>query len=428
MSSSKAFLFGRGDQIMIWAMLAVAAGCLAALGLVAVNLVALHTGGAALLPGLQVSTPVVFGLAGIGLVALALVAFGIGAASARAVQAGDDAERQRRDQSAVLRLVDEMGALADGDLTVRATVTEDITGAIADSLNDIIEALRTLVTTIDDTAGQVATASDASLASARDLVQASQTESEQVTQATDAVQNLVSAMQSAADECHSAEAVTGQSETAVHKGSEAVARTVEGMGAMREQIQDTGTRIKRLGQSSREIGDIVELINDISEQTNTLALNASIQAAAAGEAGEGFAVVADEVQRLAERAGAATRQVDHLVGSIQADANEAAIVMEKTTDDVAKQAQVAEDAGEALTEIESVAGQVSQLVRGITARIEQERDQAQELSGRLDAVRESTEQTEAGARTSGDKLTELTELGSQLRESVGGFTLPERSG
>jgi twitching motility protein PilJ len=237
----------------------------------------------------------------------------------------------RRNQDAILRLLDELGDLADGDLTVQATVTEDFTGAIADSINYSIDQLRGLVTTINQTAVQVSAAAQETQSTAMHLAEASEHQAQEIAGASAAVNEMaVSIDQVSANAAESA-AVAERSVAIAHKGAEVVQNTITGMDTIREQIQETSKRIKRLGESSQEIGDIVSLINDIADQTNILALNAAIQASMAGEAGRGFAVVADEVQRLAERSAAATKQIEQLVKTIQTDTNEAVISMEQTT-------------------------------------------------------------------------------------------------
>ena len=255
-------------------------------------------------------------------IAIAVLAFG-GALWGWASQAGMrrvaslESERNRRNQDAILRLLDEMSSLADGDLTVQATVTDDITGAIADSINYAIEALRELVATINDTAMQLDAAARQTQAAAGHLAKASVAQSRQVAAATDAVGAMAASIEEVSGNAERSADVARHAVDVAHKGGDAVRRTIDGMNTIRENIQDTSKRIKRLGESSQEIGNIVELINDIAEQTNILALNASIQASMAGESGRGFAVVADEVQRLAERAGHATRQIEVLVRTIQ---------------------------------------------------------------------------------------------------------------
>jgi len=400
----------------------------AAAGLGAIGLAVAWLGQGGLVPALaDLPYLPVAGIAG-----AVLAALGIGVAAAVVTlagsgggSAGESSEQQRRDQEAILRLLDEMSALAEGDLTVEATVTEDITGAIADSVNYTIEALRELVTTINSTAEEIATASQTSLKTAKDLTQASQRQTQQILTATEAIQGMVQSIQEVSKDARRAAEVTDRSVEVAHNGGDAVRRTISGMDSIREQIQETSKRIKRLGESSQEIGDIVELINDIAEQTNTLALNASIQAAMAGEAGRGFAVVADEVQRLAERAGGATRQIEALVRTIQADTNEAVISMEKSTSGVVSGARLAENAGESLEEIEQVSRDMADLVKSITSRTERQTAEAGQISETMGSIREITERTASGTQATGRSVAKLAELGTQLRRSVSGFTLPE---
>ena len=275
--------------------------------------------------------------------------------------------QNERNQQAILRLLDELSSLADGDLTVQATVTEDITGAIADSINYAIEALRELVTTINGTAIKLDAATRQTQALSTHLAKASSAQSKQIAAASESIAAMAASTEEVSGNAERSADVARHSVDIAHKGGDAVRRTIDGMNAIRENIQETSKRIKRLGESSQEIGNIVELINDIAEQTNILALNASIQASMAGEAGRGFAVVADEVQRLAERAANATKQIEVLVRTIQADTNEAVVSMERTTTDVVGGALLAENAGAALEEIEQVSNQIASLVQNISA-------------------------------------------------------------
>ena len=265
-----------------------------------------------------------------------------------------------------MRLLDELSSLADGDLTVQATVTEDITGAIADSINYAIEALRELVTTINDSAIQLDGAAKQTQAAAAHMAKASGAQSRQISAASESMADMAASIEEVSGNSERCADVARHSVDIAHKGGDAVRRTIDGMNAIRETIQETSKRIKRLGESSQEIGNIVELINDIAEQTNILALNASIQASMAGEAGRGFAVVADEVQRLAERAANATKQIEVLVRTIQTDTNEAVVSMERSTTDVVGGALLAENAGAALEEIEQVSNQIASLVQNIS--------------------------------------------------------------
>ena len=276
-----------------------------------------------------------------------------------------DAQRQENDrnQQSILRLLDELSSLADGDLTVQATVTEDITGAIADSINFAVEALRGLVSTINGSAIHLESATRQTQALAQHLAKASGAQSKQIASATETASAVAGLTEEVSNNAERASDVARHSVDVAHKGGEAVRRTIDGMNTIRETIQETSKRIKRLGESSQEIGNIVELINDIAEQTNILALNASIQASMAGEAGRGFAVVADEVQRLAERAANATKQIEVLVRTIQTDTNEAVVSMERSTTDVVGGALLAENAGAALEEIEQVSNQIASLVQ-----------------------------------------------------------------
>jgi twitching motility protein PilJ len=268
-------------------------------------------------------------------------------------------ELNQRNQDAILRLLDEMGSLAEGDLTVKATVTEDITGAIADSVNFAVEALRSLVTTINETAVQVSTAAQETQSTAMSLADAAQHQARQISSASVAINDMANSIDTVSKSSAESADVAQRSVQIAANGAQVVRQTIQGMDQIRDQIQETSKRIKRLGESSQEIGSIVELINDIAEQTNILALNAAMQAASAGEAGRGFAVVADEVQRLAERASGATRRIETLVQTIQSDTNEAVTSMEQTTSEVVSGARRAEDAGQALGEIENVSNNLA---------------------------------------------------------------------
>jgi twitching motility protein PilJ len=341
--------------------------------------------------------------------------------------AEQQARQNERNQAAILRLLDELGSLADGDLTVRATVTEDITGAIADSINYAIEALRDLVATINETGIRINEAARQTQATAGHLAQASETQSKHVGDATESIARMAASIEAVSGDAERSADVARHSVDVAHKGGDAVRRTIEGMNTIRETIQDTSKRIKRLGESSQEIGNIVELINDIAEQTNILALNASIQASMAGEAGRGFAVVADEVQRLAERSANATKQIEVLVKTIQSDTNEAVVSMERSTTDVVGGALLAENAGAALDEIEDVSNQIANLVQNISGTAHEQALAAGDITRNMGVLREvSSQRAEATSATS-ESIGKLAELSAQLRNSVAGFRLPDTS-
>jgi twitching motility protein PilJ len=366
-------------------------------------------------------------LLGVALFALVLLSalFAMGGNIRKTIEM--QASRNERNQEAILRLLDELSSLADGDLTVQATVTEDITGAIADSINYAIEALRELVTTINESAISLDAAAKQTQSSAGHLAKASVAQSKQIALASESVGAMAGSTEEVSGNAERSSDVARHSVDVAHKGGDAVRRTIDGMNAIRETIQETSKRIKRLGESSQEIGNIVELINDIAEQTNILALNASIQASMAGEAGRGFAVVADEVQRLAERAANATKQIEVLVRTIQADTNEAVVSMERSTTDVVGGALLAENAGAALEEIEQVSNQIASLVQNISASSRQQASAAGNISRNMHVLREISSQTAENSAATSNSVGKLAELSAQLRKSVAGFRLPDRA-
>ncbi len=334
------------------------------------------------------------------------------------------AELNQRNQEAIMRLLDEMGALAEGDLTVKTTVTEDITGAIADSMNYAVDELRRLVATINETAVQVSAAAQETQATAMHLAEAAEHQAQQITTASAAISDMATSIDQVSKNSSESADVAQRSVQIASHGAEVVRETIQGMDSIRDQIQETSKRIKRLGESSQEIGSIVELINDLAEQTNVLALNAAIQAASAGEAGRGFAVVADEVQRLAERASNATKRIETLVQTIQSDTNEAVSSMEQTTAEVVAGARLAEDAGTALGDIERVSNDLAELINNISAAARQQSSAATNITSTMNSIQEITSQTSLGASQTAESIGNLAELANDLRRSVADFKLP----
>ncbi|MDI2592504.1 methyl-accepting chemotaxis protein [Pseudomonas sp. N3-W] len=361
----------------------------------------------------------------LGLLALASIIL-IGLVMVRETnrQLQETAEKNERNQNAIMRLLDEIEDLADGDLTVTASVTEDFTGTIADSINYSVDQLRDLVATINLTAGQVAAAVQETQATAMHLAQASEHQAQQISEASTAINDMAQSIDQVSANAAESSAVAERSVEIANKGNEVVHNTIHGMDNIREQIQDTAKRIKRLGESSQEIGDIVSLIDDIADQTNILALNAAIQASMAGDAGRGFAVVADEVQRLAERSSAATRQIETLVRAIQTDTNEAVISMEQTTTEVVRGARLAQDAGVALEEIEGVSKTLAALIQSISNAAQQQTSSAGQISLTMNVIQQITTQTSSGSTATAESIGNLAKMASQLRRSVSGFTLP----
>lgn len=339
----------------------------------------------------------------------------------RAVEAG---MQNQKNQAAIMRLLDEMSSLADGDLTVKATVTDDMTGAIADAVNFAVEQLRELVTGINITAQTVSESAQETMNTTGKLAAASTQQAEQVRGATDTINVMAESFGAMAAKARNSNEVAQRSVGIAHNGSQMVQQTIVGMDNIREQIQETSKRIKRLGESSQEIGDIVELINGIAEQTNILALNAAIQSASAGGAGRGFAVVADEVQRLAERATNATRRIEMLVQNIQADTSEAVVSMETTTSEVVSGAEKAEDAGEALKRIESVSRDLSKMIEEISSEAQTQSETAKSVADQMNSIRDVSIQTSEGSNQTAQSMGRLADLVQKLSESVADFKLP----
>ncbi|MCF6263691.1 MAG: methyl-accepting chemotaxis protein [Xanthomonadales bacterium] len=354
-----------------------------------------------------------------------LVLLGIGQIGATRRRAEKDTVENKRNQEAIFSLLDEMSSLAEGDLTVQATVTEDITGAIADSVNFAVESLRDLVMDINNTAKTVANSAQETRATTNVLAESSVAQEKQIGSATEAINNMSTSFDEMAKRSRESSEMSRRSVEIASEGATKVRETIKGMDTIRDQIQETSKRIKRLGESSQEIGDIVELINGIAEQTNILALNAAIQAASAGGAGRGFAVVADEVQRLAERATNATRRIETLVETIQTDTSEAVESMESTTTEVVQGAKLAEDAGSALDQIESASQDLSNVIQKIASEAQRQSQSAAEVATLMTSIREISVKTSEGSRQTATSVGNLAELVRELRDSVSDFKLPE---
>ena len=331
-----------------------------------------------------------------------------------------------RNQNAILRLLDEIADLADGDLSSYATVSEDFTGAIADSINFAIDQLRDLVSRINETSQEVANYTQNTQTITNQLAEASEHQAQEIAGASTAINEIAQSIEHVSANATESADVAQRSVQIASNGAEVVNRSIEGMDTIREQIQETSKRIKRLGESSQEIGNIVSLINDIADQTNILALNAAIQASMAGEAGRGFAVVADEVQRLAERSASATKQIETLVKTIQTDTNEAVISMEQTTSEVVRGAHLAKDAGVALDEIQSVSTSLAKLIENISDSAKLQSASAGHIANTMNVVQEITSQTTTATFDTARSVSELANMADSLRQSVSDFKLPEQ--
>jgi methyl-accepting chemotaxis protein len=339
----------------------------------------------------------------------------------RAERAARDAEANRRNQAAILRLMDEMGPIAQGNLTAQATVDEEITGAVADAVNSTVADLRGLVAGVTATAGQVAQGAASAQHITQQLLAASQKQAQDIERAGGSVELITRSISEVSSSATQSAESARKSLATAERGADAVQSSVKSMNVIREQIQDTAKRIKRLGESSQEIGEIVELISDITEQTNVLALNAAIQAASAGEAGRGFAVVAEEVQRLAERSAEATKQIGALVKTIQTDTQDAVRAMEKSTEGVVQGAQLSDAAGAALGEIERATRELSELVQSIAVSTDMQVEIAREVAGGMKQTLAITEQATRGVSQTAATVADLAVHAANMKGSVARF-------
>ncbi len=360
-----------------------------------------------------------FGLLAIG----SLVMLGMVNINETKSRARKSEEENARNQEAILRLMDELGELAEGNLAINASVTEDITGAVADSINYTVEELRSLVRGINNAAQQMDQAASQAGQVSDSLQQAARRQTEEIEETSAAVVNLAQSVQQVSGNAAESARVAEQSLAAAEKGQQAVANAIHSMNGLREQIQETSKRIKRLGESSQEIGEIVELISDITEQTNVLALNAAIQAASAGEAGRGFSVVAEEVQRLAERSADATKQIAAIVKTIQSDTHDTVAAMEVSTQGVVEGAKLSDAAGQTLAEIGDVSKKLAGLIADISSATQSQAESTAKVAETMQDIKSISAQTSTGTQQTAESIGGMKQLAQELKNSVAGFKL-----
>jgi methyl-accepting chemotaxis protein len=334
--------------------------------------------------------------------------------------------REERDamQASIQKLLREVSGVADGDLTVEAEVTADMTGAIADSFNLMIGQLREIITGVQEATQKVSASANEIQARTEQLSRGSESQALQIAETSDAIEEMATSIAQVSQSATMSASVGEQSLINAKQGTLSVQNTMQGMNRIRDQVQETAKRIKRLGESSQEIGEIVELISDIADRTSILSLNASIQAAMAGEAGQGFAVVAEEVERLAERSLQATQQIETLIRTIQTETNEAVAAMEATTNEVVTGTKLAEEAGNALNEIEAVSVRLAELSQSISLAAQQQARGSENVANAMSEIAEITKQTAEGTKNAAVSISSLARMADELRVSVSAFKLP----
>lgn len=326
-------------------------------------------------------------------------------------------------QTSLQVLLEEIGDVARGDLTKQAKVTEDVTGAIADAFNFMIAQLRNVIKNVQATTSRVSKAATEIKTTAEHLAEGSESQASQIIDTSAAVEEMATSIKHVSENAVLSATVSEQARTNAKQGAEVVRKTISGMNNIRQQVQETAKRIKRLGESSQEIGEIVQLISDIADRTSILALNASIQAAMAGDAGRGFGVVAAEVERLAERSAQATKRIETLIKSVQSETKEAISSMESTTREVVLGSELANEAGKSLSEIEVVSNRLAELMQSISMAAKQQARGSESINSSMNTISDITQQTASGTKQAASSIKELSKLAEDLRSSVSTFKI-----
>jgi methyl-accepting chemotaxis protein len=333
-----------------------------------------------------------------------------------------EADRDKM-QHQVMDLLSIVSGAAEGDLTVKAEVTADALGSVADAFNLMIAGLTTLVAQASDVAHEIEHSTTDILKASERMRRGAEQQTTQIQSAVGAVGEMSHTIQRMAENAGAATQASLKATQAAVKGGTSVAETIKGMQRIRAAVQTTGKKIKGLGERSLEIGAIIEVINEIATQTNLLALNAAIEAARAGEQGKGFAVVADEVRKLAERAGRATKDITSLIKGIQVETSEAVTVMEEGTREVEEGTKLADQAGAALREIEQIVKQTSALVTDITKAAADQVKVSEGVATSMNTISALTQETTVGVRDTVETISRLADLTKRLTDAIGRFKL-----
>jgi twitching motility protein PilJ len=325
-------------------------------------------------------------------------------------------------------LLSVVSTAAEGDLTIKAEVTADALGSVADAFNLMINGLTNLVTQASNVASEIQRSTSEILQSSERMRVGAEQQADQIRTASEAVNTMSQTTQQMAQNAEAATQTSLKATQAAVKGGASVTETIKGMQRIRAAVQTTGKKIKGLGERSLEIGAIIEVINEIATQTNLLALNAAIEAARAGEQGKGFAVVADEVRKLAERAARATKDITGLIKGIQVETSEAVTVMEEGTREVEEGTKLADQAGAALREIEQIVKQTAGLVAEITAAADRQEEVTEGMVGSMDSILsilKQTQETSHGVQDTVSTIGKLADLSRRLIDAIGRFKLKE---
>lgn len=334
----------------------------------------------------------------------------------------EETERAREDlQRQVIRLLDDVEGAARGDLTVQAEVTADVLGAVADAFNLTITSLRKIVKQVQQAAIQVNKASADSELYARNQSSDALRMAEELAVTLNSVQMMTDSIQRVAENAQEAEEVARSSSVTALKGGDAVERTVAGILQIRETVSETTRKVKRLAEASQQISTIVAVISQISSRTNLLALNASIQAARAGEAGRGFAIVADEVRQLADRSAKSLQEIEQIVLQIQTETGSVMTAMEEGIQQVKDVTERSEQAKRSLEDIIQVSNRIDALVRSITADTDEQRQNSRDVAKVMQEVELTAQATSKESQRVAGSLQNLVGIGKDLIASVERF-------